>query len=74
MVVLEPGKVLTPGSLRLLVKPRALALILVLMLSPVPALVVPTFMAGIVLAMVGLPSGPREAPNNDATPDVPTGL
>ena len=51
-----------------------LALVLALILSPVPTLVVPTFMAGIVLTMVGLPYGPRETPNNGATPDVPAGL
>jgi len=73
-VVLELGNVLTPGSLRVPVKPRVLALVLALMLSPVPALVVLMFMAGNVLTMVGFPSGPCETPNNGATLDVPTGL
>ena len=68
------GNVLTPGSLRLPVKPCVLALVLALMLLPVPALVVPTFMAGYVLTMVGFPSSPHETPNNDATPDVPAEL
>ena len=66
MVVLELGNVLTPGSLRLLVEPLVFALVC--------ALVVPMFMAGKMLTMVGFPSGPRETLNKNATPDVLAGL
>ena len=74
VVVLELGNVLTPGSLRLPVKLRVLALVLALMLSPVPALGVPTLMAANVLTMVVFPSSPSQTPNNDVTPDVPAKL
>ena len=74
MVVQKPGNVLTSVSLRLPVKPRVLALVLALMLSSVPALVVPMFMAGNVLTMVGFLSSPRVTAINDATPDVLAGL